>query len=97
MRQTLEGHSLVTDEQSVHEEVIRKILYMTAIMDFALPPPKMGQTIYRLIREVSGNRDPYYEIKKLYNHLALSLFPEIKRYLESSGDPFETSVRLAIA
>jgi len=97
MRQTLEGIRMVTDEQSVHEEVIRKILHMTAIMDFALPPPKMGQTIYRLIRETSGREDPYYEIKKRCNHLALDLYTELKKYVDSSSDRFETSVRLAIA
>jgi len=97
MRQTLEAIRMVTDEQAVHEEVIRKILHLTATMDFTLPPPQMGQTIHRLIREASGKEDPYYEIKKRCNHLALGLYPELKKYVDSSSDRFETSVRLAIA
>jgi len=97
MRQTLEAVRMVTDERAVHEEVIRKVLNATASMDFTLSPPQMGQTIHRLIREASGKEDPYYEIKKRCNHLALDLYPELKKNLNSSSDRFETSVRLAIA
>lgn len=97
IRQTLEAIRMVTDEEAVHEKVVREVLHATAAMDFTLSPPKMGQTIHRLIREASGKKDPYYEIKKHCNHLALELYPELKKYVDSSSDRFETSVRLAIA
>jgi len=97
MRQTIEAIRMVTDKQAVHEDVIRKMLHLTATMDLTLSPPKMGQTIHRLIRETSGRKDPYYEIKKRCNQLALELYPELKNCVKSSLDCFETSVRLAIA
>lgn len=61
--QTLKAISMVTDDQAVHEEVVRKILHLTATMDFNQSPPQTGRTIYRLISEISGENDPYYEIK----------------------------------
>lgn len=97
IRQTLEAIRMVTDEQAIHEEVVRKILHLATKMDFTQSPPQMGQTIHRLIREVSGEEDPYYEIKKNCNHLALKLYPELKEYVDNSTDRFETAVRLAIA
>lgn len=97
MRQTLEAIRMVTDEQAVHENIIRKVLHLAATMDFTLSPPQMGQTIHRLIRKACNNKDPYYEIKKHCNALALKLYPEFKKHVDSSSDRFETAVRLAIA
>ncbi len=51
MRQTLEAMRMVTDEQVIHENIIRKVLHLAATMDFTLSPPQMGQTIHRLIRK----------------------------------------------
>ena len=42
MRQTLEAIRMVTDEQAVHENIIRKVLHLAATMDFTLSPPQMG-------------------------------------------------------
>ncbi len=97
IRQTLDAIRMLTDDASVHEIVVRDMLTRASALDFSSPPPLMGRTIHRLIRDASGNRDPYREIKHQSNLLALNLYPGLKRTIEDAKNPFETAVRLAIA
>lgn len=50
-----------------------------------------------MIRELSGEGDPYREAKDRFNRLALSIYGELRARVESSSDPLETAIRLAIA
>jgi len=57
----------------------------------------MGQEIHRLIRQITGVKDPYRDIKDHSNQLALQIYPGLKEKIEHSADPFATAVRIAIA
>ncbi|MEN8171029.1 MAG: ARMT1-like domain-containing protein [Pseudomonadota bacterium] len=60
-------------------------------------PPVTASEIHALIRERSGNPDPYREAKAEATEHALSLYPKLKAMVAESDDPLETAVRLAIA
>jgi len=96
-RQALDAARLVTDDEGVHAQVLRETLRRAADMDFRRSPPEMGQQIHSLIRELTGDGDPYHSIKERYNRFALKLYPELKETIEQSVDPLEAAVRLAIA
>ena len=97
VRQTLEAARFVTDDEAVHADVLRQVLRAASEMDMAMAPPAMGQHIHRLIREATGNADPYREVKERFNRLAMGLYPELKRRVAAADDPLEAAVRLAIA
>jgi len=97
VRQALDSVRLVTDDESIHERLLREVLREAGKMDLRQSPPEMGQHIHRLIRELTGERDPYRRIKERFNRLALDLYPELEARLQSSTDPMATAVRLAIA
>lgn len=97
LRQTLEAARLTTNDEVVHEHVIREVLRAASEMNLRESPPLMGQRIHRLIREFTGNKDPYLDIKNRFNHFALRRYPKLKEKVERSGEPLETAVRLAIA
>jgi len=96
-RQAFEAVSLVTDDQKIRERIVRQVLFRLANVSFDNTPPSIGRDIHRVVRLLSGNSDPYLEIKKDSNTLALKLMPSLKELIRSSADPFETAVRLAIA
>lgn len=60
-------------------------------------PPITASAIHALIREQSGNTDPYREAKAEATAHALSLYPKLKAMIADSDDPLETAIRLAIA
>ena len=97
MGQALQAVRMVTDDEAVHEQVLRQVLKAASEMDLRQSPPVMGQTIHRLIRRATGNTDPYREHKIRWNRFAAGLLPELRRQVETSSDPFQTAVRLAIA
>ena len=59
--------------------------------------PVFARKLYTLLRNYTGDRDPYKLEKKKYNDIALGLLPEMKSLVENSQDPFNTALRLSIA
>ncbi len=97
VRQALEGARHVSDDEKVQQEILRRAGQAVSEADLHESSPVLIAAIHRIIREVTGRRDPYNEAKKACNESALRLYPEMKRMVESSSNPFETAVRLAIA
>ncbi len=97
MQQALNASRMVTDDPAVHERVVRETLRRTLDMPFDRSPPWMGQQIHRLLREATGNSDPYAEVKRHSNSLAMALFDTLHGHVRSSTDPFATAVSLSIA
>ena len=96
-RQAIEAARHAVDDPAVHEEVVRGVLAESARMDLSLPPPVMGGYIHRLVRQVTGDPDPYAAAKDRFNQLALSILPQLRVLIHDSADPMDTAVRLAIA
>ena len=97
VRQVLDSMRMITDDEQLHEKVLREALKMASEMDIAQSPPAMAQKIHRFIHETTGVNDPYLEVKSRFNVLALRMYPKLKQQIEASIDPIETAVRLAIA
>lgn len=97
VRQALDASRMITSDEDIHEQVLRKVILLLGEMDLRQTPPAMGQKIHRIIREITNNPDPYLEIKNRFNNLAMEMYCELKQQIENSADSFETAVRLAIA
>ena len=97
IRQALDSARLATDDEQIHEQVVRETLRLAADLDMSQSPPAIGQKIHRLIRELIGNTDPYRELKQRFNRLAMRMCIELAEQVRASEDPLETAVRLAIA
>ena len=97
LRQALDSARLATDDEQIHEQVIREVLRLAADLDMSQSPPVIGQQIHRLIRRLVGNNDPYRELKQRSNHLALKMCAELEERVKAAKEPLETAARLVIA
>jgi len=97
VRQTFEAVSFITNDERQKESILRQVLSTLANESFDRAPPYIGRVIHEIIRDLSGNSDPYLHIKKDSNVLARRLMPSLRHIMKSSTEPFETAVRLAIA
>ena len=97
VRQAFEAASSVTNDQKIKERILRQVLARLSNESFDNAPPFIGGDIHRIVRLLSGNNDPYLDIKEDSNTVALKLMPSLKKLIKSSADPFETAVRMAIA
>jgi len=97
VRQTLNAVRLASSDTKIHALVLREVLKELSIMDLELCPPAMSMQIHRVIRRHAGNHDPYVSVKDQFNRFALALYPRLLEMVQTSNNPFETAVRLAIA
>lgn len=97
LRQALDSVRRLTDREDVQEKVLRGVLRAAGEMNLRQSPPEMGQRIHRLVREATGNPDPYREVKARLNRLALDLYPAFHRKAREAADPFGAALRLAAA
>ena len=97
IRQVLDAVRMITDDETVHEQVVREVLALWQDMDLRLSPPAIAQKVHRIVRGITGVADPYLEIKQRFNRLALEMYPDLKQKVIASPDPIETAIRLAIA
>ncbi len=97
IRQTVEAARIATSDQKLQENILREVLRAVSKMNLSKSPPVMMQYLYRLIREISGNQDPYKKLKDSFNKLALDIYPDLSDRVKKASDPFEAAVRFAIA
>ncbi len=97
MRQALEASRMATDDESKQEEILRKVALELSKVRFDSVPPEIAHVVHSVVREVSGNEDPYSELKKKYNQIAMEMYPDLKRRVEKSEDRLLTAAKIAIA
>lgn len=97
IRQSLDAARMVSDDPAVQERIVRRVLHWSGEIRLADPPPVLGQRIHSLLREITGNEDPYRASKDRMNLMAMGILPELKAKVDASPDPLATAVRLAIA
>jgi hypothetical protein len=97
IRQGLEAARSVSADEVVIARALKRVLAETATFDLNLSPPEMGQIIHQIIREETGNSDPYKEIKDSSITFALSIEDKVNKLICDSENPFETALRFSIA
>lgn len=97
VKQTLSVLEMINCNDNDREKIIRTVLQHMSRIDFHLSPPEMARTIHRLIRETSGDSDPFSDEKIRYQDLALQLLPQLEQNMLLSDDPFKSAILLAIA
>ena len=96
LRQALEAARLATDNEITQRTVLNQVMFILCRMNPHTPPPRIGHTIHRVVKELTHCSDPYQEVKNKYNRLILRKYPGLKKVIESSREPLLTAVKLAI-
>lgn len=97
IRQALDAIRFVEEAPHVQQDLLRDIFSLASRLDFSQSPPFFAQKIHRMIIEKTGNKDPYAEVKKQSNQLALEIVSKLRIDIEKENSPFETALQYAIA
>ena len=97
INQALRAARLSTDDEKKIKMVLDEVGMMLKDIPLKNTPPESGRLIYRKISEITGNPDPYKEIKRESTKKALLLYPSLKDQIERSRDRLLTAIRIAIA
>ena len=97
LNQALRAARIATDDEKKIKKVLDEVRMMLRSIPLESTPPETGRVIYRKVSEITGNLDPYREIKRESTQKALSLYPSLKSHVEKSNDRLLTAIRIAIA
>jgi uncharacterized protein with ATP-grasp and redox domains len=84
-------------DEKIHQRVLNSVALMIPDLALNATPPEIAQQVYRVVHEITGNSDPYYETKKRATESALSLYSRMQDTVDYSKDPLQTACQLAIA
>lgn len=97
VRQAAEAVEMCGTDKAQSERLLRRLLHQIADADWTVMPVAIAQRIQRLVREETGQADPYRPLKDRMNRMALDLLPALTVRARSHPNPREAVVRLAIA
>ena len=86
-----------TDNQTIHRRVLNSVSTMIPDLALDVTPPEIAQKVYRMVYEITGNNDPYLEVKKCANTSAMTFYPHMKDIVDNSNETLEIACKLAIA
>ncbi|MFO7555586.1 MAG: ARMT1-like domain-containing protein [Desulfobacterales bacterium] len=97
MNQALRAARIATNDEKKIKTILDEVGMMLKNIPLDSSPPESGRLIYHKVKEMTGNSDPYKNIKRESTQKALSLYPFLKNRLEKSKDRFLTAIQIAIA
>jgi len=96
-RQALQAVRFISDDEKLHERVLREVAKKLLESNWDLTPPELAHQIHSIVKRITNENDPYKKVKRESNDLVLKMYPELKQKVKKSRDPLRTAVRLAIA
>jgi uncharacterized protein with ATP-grasp and redox domains len=79
MDQALRAARLASDDEKKVKQVLDEVGLIIRNTPMDRPPPETAMAVYRKIREITGNPDPYRDLKNHSTRIALGLYPTLKR------------------
>lgn len=77
--------------------LLRRVFSYLSKVDYnAITSPELIGEIFSIIKEETGNQDPYKETRQKYNKMFLERLPAYEKEIEQSKKPFEEAVKYAI-
>ena len=95
--QAIKTSRMITSDEKKIWQILNDVSLSLPKMPFGATPPEIGREVYRIISERTGMKDPYRKLKEECTRQALSLYPELKKLINSSEDRLMTAVRVSIA
>ena len=96
IKQSLEASRMVTDDEYIQTEVIRKIMKYLQNVSLKNSPPELSRDVHKIIRDITGSKDPYKKVKDKSNEIAKKDYPYLKKLVLKSDDKLLMAIKLSI-
>ncbi len=97
LNQALRAARAATGDETAQRQVIDAVAKMIPELPLDLKPPELARQTYLMIAKVTGNKDPFHQVKAEANRAVLAIYPRLQQILQDSEDRLFTACRLAIA
>jgi uncharacterized protein with ATP-grasp and redox domains len=97
LKQALSAAREITDDPERQRHVLNEVARLLPDLPLESTPAENSTYALWRVHEVLNCSDPFAAKKRHYNELALSMYPDLKRLVQSSKSPLQTAVRVAAA
>ncbi len=97
LRQALEAARMAGATPGQEHEIVLATLEILKSLPEGATPPAIGTEVHQIVREITGNQDPYLLVKRESTEKALALLPDLYALLDQADDRLEAAIRLSIA
>lgn len=94
LNQAVEALELTGADRETRVRTMKHLISFLDRMDFDLSPPELSMYFHRIIREETGNPDPYIGLKEMSTETVQKLMPYLKELMEKTDDPLALSIKL---
>lgn len=94
-RQVLEASKMVTDDEDTIRKTLNKYARMIPEIKKEDTAPLIVNRIQKYIKEVSGEKDPYYKFKKKNIKLAQEHYLDVEKVLKKADDPLLVALTIS--
>jgi len=95
--QALKAARIAGADENMQKKILDEVSKLVPDFPLDSTPPEMGRVVYQLVNKLTGNEDPFREIKKDSNQLILNLYPKLMMMVKNSEDRLLTAIKLATA
>jgi uncharacterized protein with ATP-grasp and redox domains len=93
----MEAARLATDDHELRRAIVKRVCAEASQLTFQENGPEVVRIVHKIIKEMSGEADPYKQVKEECNRFMAEIMPDLRKIVESSEDPFLTAAKLAVA
>ena len=96
LNQSLEAARMATDDEELHERVMKEVMAHLQNVSFSRSPPEISMGVHDIIRKITGSDDPYRKVKDKSNEMAKKLYPGMKEMVRNAEEPLLMAIKLSI-
>ena len=96
IKQSLEAARMATDDEKIHERVLKEVMRHLETISFSDSPPELSRDVHKIIKTITKSKDPYKKVKNESNQKVKNLYPHLKKLVNDADDPLLMAVKLAI-
>ena len=96
IKQSLEASRMATDDKEIQIKVLREVMKYLQNASLTNTPPELSREVHKIIREITGSKDPYKKVKDKSNEMAKKDYLYLKKVVNESDDPLLMAIKLSI-
>ena len=96
IKQSLEASRMATDDKEIQTKVLREVMKYFQNASLTNTPPELSREVHKIIREITGSKDPYKKVKDKSNEMAKKDYLYLKKVANESDDPLLMAIKLSI-
>ena len=97
LRQALEASRMATKNEEIQRKVLNSVLSILSNISIYASPPEIAHLVHLGVKSITGDYDPYKEVKKKQNELALKYESTLSAQIAEMSDPLKVAMMFSAA